>query len=45
MNTKQSNYSHNQMAIYDEYVIFFELDKPDNFKIKPLEMVMRGDPF
>ena len=32
-------------GIYDEYVIFFELDKPDNFKIKPLEMVLKGDPF
>jgi len=32
-------------GIYDEYVIIFERDKPDNFKIKALEMVLKGDPF
>ncbi len=30
-------------GIFDEYVIFFELDKPDTFKIKPLEMVLKGN--
>jgi len=32
-------------GIFDEYVIFFELDKPDTFKIKPLEMVLKGNQF
>ena len=32
-------------GIFDEYVIFFELDKPDTFKIKPLEMVLKGNRF
>ena len=30
-------------GIFDEYVIFFESDKPDIFKIKPLEMVLKGN--
>jgi hypothetical protein len=32
-------------GIFDEYVIFFELDKPDTFKIKPLEMVLKSNQF
>ena len=32
-------------GIFDEYVIFFERDKPDTFKIKPLEMVLKGNRF
>lgn len=30
-------------GIFDEYVIFFELEKPHTFKIKPLEMVLKGN--
>ena len=30
-------------GIFNEYVIFFDLDKPDTFKIKPLEMVLKGN--
>lgn len=30
-------------GIFDEYVIFFHTDKPDTFKIKPLEMVLKGN--
>ncbi len=30
-------------GIFDEYVIFFELEQPNTFKIKPLEMVLKGN--
>ena len=30
-------------GIFDEYVIFFESHKPNTFKIKPLEMVLKGN--
>lgn len=30
-------------GIFDEYVIFFEADQPDTIKIKPLEMVLKGN--
>ena len=29
-------------GIFDEYVIFFTLEQPHTFKIKPLEMVLKG---
>ena len=32
-------------GIFDEYVIFFEAHKPHAFKIKPLEMVLKGNRF
>jgi hypothetical protein len=30
-------------GIFDDYVIYFEPEKPDTIKIKPLEMVLRGN--
>ncbi len=30
-------------GIFNEYVIFFELEQPHTFKIKPLEMVLKGN--
>ncbi len=30
-------------GIFDEYVLFFELEQPHTFKIKPLEMVLQGN--
>jgi hypothetical protein len=32
-------------GIFNEYVIFFEAHKPHAFKIKPLEMVLKGNRF
>ena len=30
-------------GIFDEYVIYLETEKPNTIKIKPLEMVMKGN--
>jgi hypothetical protein len=30
-------------GIFDEYVLFFDLAQPNAFKIKPLEMVLKGN--
>ncbi len=32
-------------GIFDEYVIYLEADQPDTIKIKPLEMVLKGNLF